>query len=181
MDESVPQAQHTSILAGANKWLLLLLLFLAIFIGIQIFFLLTRKNQVPFLSGITQGQITNYPTLTQAPAPTAPPPANLEFYRTIRNGQQVAAGQIVTSEYKGTLVDLTTTIDSIGFKIDNGEGFVNELSYNKTVSIDKDGLTPKDIKVGDHVIVTETSDVSKSYPNNIVSIKIVTFVDPGTK
>lgn len=173
MDESVPPAQNTSIFAGANKYLLLLLLFLSIFIGIQILFIVTRNNQIPGLSDIFKP--TNYPTLTPFPPPSAPAAANLEFYRTIRNGQDVTTGKIVTSEYKGTLVDLKVAFDSLYVKIDNKEGSELELTYGRGVPIDSTGPTEKEIRVGDDIIVTETSDVSKTYPSNIQKIKIVKY------
>lgn len=158
----------TGLFSGINKYLLLIFLFLGIFIAVQLFYTATKTGSTPPTAVL-------YPTLTPFPPPSAPPAANLEFYRTIRNGQQVTSGSVVTSEFKGKLTALTIGDTTIDFKIDNGQGFEHELSYSKNVPFDKTGLSISDIKVGDSVILTETNDVTKSYPTGIQKIKIVTY------
>lgn len=91
-NESAQPTQQTLLFSGVNKYLLLLVLFFGIFIVIQLGFLASRKGQIPGLTDIFKP--TNYPTLTPFPPPSAPAAANLEFYRTIRNGQAVTTGKI---------------------------------------------------------------------------------------
>lgn len=161
-------------LSGINKLLLILALLVAVaFIG-----QLTAQYFLKQTNKITQNQPqAQYPTLTSGPPPSAPPPANVDFYKTIRNNQNVPADKLVTSEYKGKLIEFSTENDQINLKIDNGAGLINELVYDNYVPIDDSGLKIKDIKVGDNIIVRETTDVTKEYPKGIVSIKITSYYE----
>lgn len=172
VDEFPEKPQNTPLFSGINKILLLIGAFFGIFIVIQLGYMYSSGAQLP---GIPQKKPKALPTLTPFPVPSAPAAANLEFYRTIRNGKEVTEGQIVISEYKGKLVSVQTTIDSITLSIENEEQVINELVYGGNVPVDPSGLGIKDISEGDMVIVTETSDVSKSFPNNVQKIKIVTY------
>ncbi len=173
-DELQQEPQNSTFFSGPNKILLLLGAFFGIFIVIQLGYMYTSGAKIP---GVPQKKPKTLPTLTPFPVPSAPAAANLEFYRTIRNGKAATEGQIVISEYKGKLVGIKTAIDSITFSIENEEQVVNELVYGRNVPVDASGLALKDVREGDMVILTETSDVSKSFPNNIQLIKIVTYVE----
>lgn len=172
--ESVVSPQKPSFFSGPNKILVLLGAFFGIFIVIQLVYMVSKGAPIP---GFPQKKQVLLPTLTPFPAPLTPAAANLEFYRTLRNGKPATPGQIVISEYKGKLTNKETTIDSLTLSVENEEAVVNDLHYTRTVPIDSTGLTLDAINVGDMVIITETSDISKSFPNNVQKIKIVTYTD----
>lgn len=174
VDELQQEPQNSSFFSGANKILLLLGAFFGIFIVIQLGYMYSKGTKIP---GLPQKKQELLPTLTQIPNPSAPAAANLEFYRTLRNGKPATEGQVVISEYKGKLLSIATTIDSITFSIENEEKVVNDLVYGRNVTVDSAGLAVKDVHEGDMVILTETSDISKSFPNNVVKIKIVTYTE----
>lgn len=175
MDHDLQQeSQQSTFFTRTNKILLLVGAFFGIFIVIQLGYMYFNGAKIP---GVPPKKPKVLPTLTPFPVPSAPAAANLEFYRTIRNGKAATEGQIVVSEYKGKLVGVKTAIDSITFSIENEEQVVNELEYGRNVPVDTTGLAIKDVREGDMVILTETSDVSKSFPNNIQLIKIVTYVE----
>ncbi|OGK49918.1 hypothetical protein A3A56_03570 [Candidatus Roizmanbacteria bacterium RIFCSPLOWO2_01_FULL_40_32] len=163
---------------NTNTFLLIALIALVVLIIFEAYSFFVKSGKISILPKQPAASVV-YPTLTQAPVPSAPPPANLEFYRTVRNSQSVPPEKIITSEYKGKLTGLTVNNYRIEFSIDNGEGFVNDLSYDSIVPIDKSGLEVKDVKIGDNVIVTETTDVTKEYPKGIISIKIMTYEVPN--
>ncbi len=173
-DELNQEPQKSSFFSGPNKILVLVGAFFGIFILIQLGYMTYQGAPIP---GIPQKKQELLPTLTPFPAPSTPAAANLEFYRTLRNGKPATEGQIVISEYKGKLTNKETTPDTLTLSVENEEQVVNDLQYARTVPIDSTGLTVEAINVGDMVIVTETSDISKSFPNNVQKIKIVTYVE----
>lgn len=171
-DEIQPEPQKSSFFSGPNKILVLLGAFFGIFIVIQLTYMVYQGAPIP---GLPQKKQALLPTLTPFPVPSTPAAANLEFYRTLRNNKPATEGQIVISEYKGKLTTKETSLDTLTLSVENEEQVVNDLHYARTVSIDSTGLSLDTINVGDMVIITETSDISKSFPNNVQKIKIVTF------
>ena len=173
-DETVSTLQKPSFFSGPNKILVLLGAFFGIFIVIQLVYMISKGAPIP---GFPQKKQVLLPTLTPFPAPSTPAAANLEFYRTLRNSKPATEGQIVISEFKGKLTNKETTPDSLTLSVENEEQVINDLQYARTVPVDSTGLTLDAINVGDMVIITETSDLSKPFPINVQKIKIVTYTE----